>query len=76
MRGSALRVAEVVVEVTVAVTVKAVLDVVVINATSATNLDTLHVNAKKIKIFATAAMALVTLRKIASRRNIFNRALR
>lgn len=51
----------------VAVTGTVVLDVVERNASSATNLGTLHANAKRIRIFATAAMALDILQKTVSR---------
>lgn len=60
---------EVVVEVeeTVAVTGTVLLDAVGRNASNAINLDTLHVSAKKIRIFAIAAMVLDILPKTVNR---------
>lgn len=55
------------VEATVDVTEKVVSYEVVTNAISVTNLDTLHVNARKIKTFATVAMVLDILQKTANR---------
>lgn len=58
---------EVAVEETAVVTGMALLGVDVKNASSVTSLDTLRVNAKRIKIFAIVAMALGTLQRTANR---------
>lgn len=65
LRGSAHK--EVEVEEIVAVTEMVVSAVGERNASSATNLDTLRASAKRIRIFATAAMVSDTLRKTVSR---------
>lgn len=67
LRGNAHKEAEVAVEEIVAVIGMVVSAVVEKNASSATNSDTLRASAKRIRIFATAAMASGTLRKTASR---------
>lgn len=68
MHGSVHKVAEVaVVEATVAVIEKVASHVVATNATSATNLDTLHENVKRIKTFAIVAKVLGILQKTANR---------
>lgn len=51
----------------IAATGMVVLDAVERNASSATSLDTLHANARKIRIFATVAMVSDILRKTVSR---------
>lgn len=65
LRGSVHK--EVEVEEIVAVTEMVVSAVGERNASSATNLDTLRASAKRIRIFATAAMVSDTLRKTVSR---------
>lgn len=67
MLGSALMVAVPVLEATVDANEKVVSFEAETNATSVTNLDTLHANAKKTKTFATVATVLDILRKTANR---------
>lgn len=67
MHESAHKVVVLVLEVTVDVTEKVDLYEVVTNAISVTNLDTLHVNAKKIKTFATVATVLGISQKTVNR---------
>jgi len=66
LHGSAHK-EEVVAEEIVDVTGTVALDVVERSASNAINLDTSHVSARKIRIFATVAMALDTLQKTVSR---------
>lgn len=66
LRGSAHKV-EVEAEEIVDVTGMVALDVVERSASNATNLDTLHVSARKIKTFAIVAMVWDTLRKTVNR---------
>lgn len=67
MHESVHKVAEVEREAIVDVIEKVVLSEDVISATSATNMDILHANAKRIKTFAIVAVALGTLQKTANR---------
>jgi hypothetical protein len=66
LHGSAHK-EEVVAEEIVDVTGTVALDVAERSASNAINLDTSHVSARKIKIFATVAMVLDTLQKTVSR---------
>lgn len=67
MLGNVLKEVELEVEVIVDAIEKVALFEAVTNATSATNLGISHVNAKKIKTYATVATALGTLQKTANR---------